>query len=198
MDWLTPLTGLVGVLVGAATSYLSTHQAQKQQLEDARLVREETGRIATVAANAHALTALLGHVRKMPPDSALNDYASAEYDQLLAAEQSWAQELLEYLEPARVAALEVRDEQLRTLLTDGLGWIHDWEWVELGPYRRSREWLMQGTIHHLLECVFAWRRCDVALPEPNGRYLRYKEAWEYAEEVRRISFEEAAEGRRNR
>ncbi|MET9716280.1 hypothetical protein ABZZ46_12810 [Streptomyces rochei] len=67
MDWLTPLTGFVSVVVGAATSYASTHLAQKQQLADSRLARDEAERAAVVAANAQALTALLGHIRKMLP-----------------------------------------------------------------------------------------------------------------------------------
>ncbi|MGW5582457.1 hypothetical protein [Streptomyces sp. NPDC003857] len=198
MDWLTPLTGFVGVVVGAVTSYASTHQAQKQQLADARMAREEAERVAVAAANAEALTALLGHLRKMPPDSTFEDIRSAEHEQLAAREQAWSKELFEYLELARVAALGVRSERLRTLLLEGLAWIHDWEWVELGLYRRSREWLMQGTIQHLMDCLFAWRRGDAAMPKPNGRYSRYKEAWEYAEEKRRIDAEEAEAERRSR
>lgn len=190
MDWLTPLTGLVGVVVGAATSYVSTHQAQKQQLADARLARDEADRAAVVAANAQALTALLSHIRKMPPDSSLPEVATAEYEQLAAQEEVWWKELLEYMEPARVAALEVRDEELRTLIVDGLTWIHECQYFNLGPYRRSREWLLMGTVHHLIACVFAWRRGDADMPEPNGRYKRLKEAWEYEEEVRRIEAEE--------
>ncbi|EFE67104.1 predicted protein [Streptomyces viridosporus ATCC 14672] len=196
MDWLTPLTGIVGVVVGALTSYASTHQVQKRQLADARLAREEAERAAVVAANAGALTALLGYVRKMPPDSTLVDVPSAAHGQLAEREQAWAKELDEYLEPARVAALEVRDEQLRTLLLDGLTWIHAWDWIDLDPYRRSREWLMQGTIQHLISCVFAWRRGDARMPEPNGAYARYKEAWEYEEERQRIEAEENEAERR--
>jgi hypothetical protein len=190
MDWLTPLTGFVGVVVGAATSYASTHQAQKQQLADARLARDEAERAAVVAANAQALTALLGHIRKMPPDSSLPEVQPADYEQLLMSEEAWWSELLEYIEPARVAALEVRDEELRTLIVEGLTWIHDCQYLNLGLYRRSRDWLLMGTVHHLIACVFSWRRGDAAMPEPNGRYKRLKEAWEYDEEVRRIEAEE--------
>ncbi|MEV7243373.1 hypothetical protein AB0N92_19300 [Streptomyces sp. NPDC093248] len=190
MDWITPLTGLVGVLVGAATSYASTHQALKRQLADARLVRSEADRAAVVAANAQALTALLGHIRKMPSDCSSSDVPTTEYEHLLAREEAWWSESLEYIEPARVAALQVRDENLRVLLVDGLTWIQDCQFLNLGPYRRSRDWLMMGTIHHLIACVFAWRRGDASMPEPNGRYKRLKEAWEYDEEVRRIEAEE--------
>ncbi|MFF5918610.1 hypothetical protein ACFY8C_09705 [Streptomyces flavochromogenes] len=190
MDWITPLTGFVGVVVGAATSYASTRQTQKQQLADARLARDEAERAAVVAANAQALTALLGHIRKMPPASSLPEVAAAEYEQLVAREEAWWKELLEYMEPARVAALEVRDEELRSLIIDGLMWIHECQYFNLGPYGRSREWLLMGTVHHLIACLFAWRRSDPAMPEPNGRYKRLKEAWEYEEEVRRIEAEE--------
>ncbi|WP_327409900.1 hypothetical protein OG458_28530 [Streptomyces sp. NBC_01281] len=190
MDWLTPLTGFVGVVVGAATSYVSTHQTQKQQLADARLARDEAERAAVVAANAQALTALLSHIRNMPPDSSLPEVQRAEYEQLFAREEAWWNEMLEYIEPARVAALEVRNEELRTLIVDGLTWIHDCHYFDLGLYQRSREWMLMGTVHHLIACVFSWRRGDTAMPEPNGRYKRLKEVWEYEEEVRRI---EAAE-----
>ncbi|MFB7333594.1 hypothetical protein ACFC00_18335 [Streptomyces adustus] len=197
MDWITPLTGLVGVFVGAVTSYASTHQVQKRQLADARFAREEAERAAVVAANAQALTALVGHIRKMPPDSTLADVPSAEYDELSDREQVWSKELFEYLEPARVAALEVRDEYLRTLLIDDLARIQDWDWVDLGPHRRVREWLLADTVQHLIACIFAWRRGDAEMPEPTGRYKRYKEAWEYEEERRRIEAEEMQTARRS-
>ncbi|MFB9509949.1 hypothetical protein ACFFS2_32625 [Streptomyces aurantiacus] len=190
MDWLTPLTGLVGVVAGAATSYASTHQAQKQQLADARLAREEAERAAVAAANAQALTALLGHIRKAPPDSSLLDVPSGDSEELAAREEDWWKDLLEYIEPAQVAALEVRDVEVRTLIVEGLTLIHDSRYYNLGVYRRSREWLLMGTVHHLIACVFAWRRDDSTMPEPNGRYKRLKEAWEYEEEVRRIEAEE--------
>ncbi|MFG2604644.1 hypothetical protein ACGFT2_13980 [Streptomyces sp. NPDC048514] len=132
----------------------------------------------------------------MPPDSTLADVPSDTYEQLAKREQAWGKELHEYLEPARLAALEVRDEELRTLLVDGLTRIHDWDWIDLGLYRRSREWLITGTIHHLISCLFAWKRGDAQMPEPNGHCSRYKEAWEYEEERRRIEAEEVEAERR--
>ncbi|MEU9403163.1 hypothetical protein [Streptomyces sp. NPDC048242] len=196
MDWLTPLTGLVGVVVGAVMSYASTHQVQKRQLADARLAREEADRAAVVAANVQALTALLGHIHKMPLDDTVAEVTSSEHDQHSNREQAWSKELLEYLEPARVAALDVRDEHLRALLIDDLARVHEWEWVDFGLYRQIREGLLADTVHHLIACVFAWRRDDAEMPKPNNRYERYKAVWEYEEERRRIELEEIEAARR--
>lgn len=48
------------------------------------------------------------------------------------------------------------------LIVEGLAWMHDC--------------LYLGTVHHLVACVFSWRSGNAAIPEPNDRSKRLKEA----------------------
>ncbi|MFJ4700625.1 hypothetical protein ACIP5N_21395 [Streptomyces sp. NPDC088768] len=189
MDWLSPVSGLVGALVGAAASYLGTHKAQAKALEDAKQARLEAKQDVAVAVLADTFGQLQRHVRHLPQarEPFLN---RAQSEQLAAVRQAWDQELEDLIAPARIAVETIRDEELRALLHEAMELLGEWQsGLEYAYYGRSRSWVLSGVISHAVACVGAWQR-EERLPEPGFAFRearssleQKREEWQHAHEA---------------
>ncbi|OEJ21624.1 hypothetical protein AS594_39550 [Streptomyces agglomeratus] len=82
------------------------------------------------------------------------------------------------LRAMKVGALEVRHEALRLKLLSALKYVHDLHVLEYASYGRSRRWVLSGVVEDMTQAVFAWRRGERALPEPNGAYQAAKNSFD--------------------
>ncbi|WP_331726547.1 hypothetical protein [Streptomyces sp. NBC_00280] len=178
MDWLSPVSGLVGALVGAGAGYAGSRQVLNRQLEDTKQAREQAERIAVVAALSTVLTALLEHAARIPDDPARRGegFDQETYQRMRAKEKEWDEGWQPLVRTAHVAALEVRDADVRNRLTTGLRYLKDWNALEYAFHGKIRAWVLAGVLDHLVETVFAWRR-EEELPAPIDRFTSVAEAW---------------------
>ncbi|NEA21953.1 hypothetical protein [Actinomadura bangladeshensis] len=199
-DWISPLSGLIGALVGASASFFGSQQVLKRQLQADREAREETERTAVVASLSEALTALLDHAALIPePHQDKNPakvprHARPRY----ANEQTWNEQWQPLVRSARVAALEVRNTPLRERLTAGLKYLADWRMLEYALHGKIRSWVLTKVVDHLVACVYAWRRGEPSLPAESPEFNDVAKAWrlkqdEY-EELDRTEEEDTTEG----
>jgi hypothetical protein len=189
MDWLSPVSGLVGALVGAAASYFGTHKAQARALEDARQARLEAKQDAAVATLADTFGKLQRHVRDIPQrrGRGLN---REQLEQLADVEQVWDQELEDTISPARIAVEAIRNAELRARLHETMELLDSWQsGLEYAFHGRSRSWVLGGVISHAVACVGAWQR-EEPLPEPNFAFQEARsslemkrEEWQHADEA---------------
>ncbi|MFF1318052.1 hypothetical protein ACFVZZ_01225 [Streptomyces chartreusis] len=188
MDWLSPLSGLVGALVGAAASYLGTHQAQARALIDARQARVEAKQDAAVLLLSDGFAQLRRHIRTVP-EYTRRAMDEQDLQQLVAAEAAWDHQLHDLLGPVRIAAETMRDEKLRGRLEEVVSMLEQWEYeLEYAYFQNQRTWILGGIVDHAVACVGAWQRED-AMPEPNTAYRRAKQSVEVREEEWRLTRE---------
>ncbi len=197
MDWLSPVSGLVGALVGAAATYGGTRQAQHKALADARRARLEAKQDTAVATLADTFGKLQRHVRDVPGvrERGLDAEESAAFT---AARQTWDQKLGDLTAPARIAVGVIRDEALRARLYQTLDLLDAWQSGLEYAYRggaRSRAWVLRGVISHAVECVGAWQR-EEPMPEPNHAYSDAVESLELKREEAEATAQAEAEYRR--
>ncbi|MFE9764774.1 hypothetical protein ACFYPC_09625 [Streptomyces sp. NPDC005808] len=197
MDWLSPVSGLVGALVGAGLSYFGTHRAQVKALEDARQARLEAKQDTAVATLADTFGKLQRHVRDVPGarERGLDAEESAAFT---AARETWDQELEDLTAPARVAVGVIRDEALRARLYQTLDLLDGWQSGLEYAYRggaRSRAWVLRGVLAHAVACVGAWQR-EEPMPEPNDAYSDAVESLELKREEHEATAQAEAEYRR--
>ncbi|MFD3731465.1 hypothetical protein [Streptomyces sp. NPDC058632] len=195
MDWLSPLSGLVGAIAGAAATYLGTHQAQARALKDARQARVEAKQDAAIVVLSDGFAQLHRHIRSVPEISQPNlDMEGLR--ELAAAEAAWDRQLHDLLGPVRIAVEAIRDKELRVRLQEVVSQLAQWEYeLKYAYYRSRRAWVLGGLVDHAVECVGAWQR-EEALPEPNWAYQRAKESVETREEEWRLTLEAQEEERR--
>lgn len=197
MDWISPVSGLVGALVGAAATYVGTHQAQAKALADARLARLEAKQDTAVATLADTFGKLQRHVRDVP-DARKRGLDAEESAAFTAARQTWDQELEDLTAPARVAVGVLRDEALRARLYQALDLLDAWQSGLEYAYRggaRSRAWVLRGVLSHAVECVGAWQR-EEPLPEPTYAYNEAVASLELKREEHEATAQAEAEYRR--
>ncbi|WP_126900575.1 hypothetical protein [Streptomyces sp. WAC 01325] len=190
MDWISPVSGLVGALVGAGLSYLGTHRAQAKALADARLARLQAKQDQAVTALAETFGNLQKHVREVPGDwePGMDVEATAA---LTAARAAWDGQLQDFIAPARLAIGVIRDKKLRHRLNETMNLLEEWDrGLVYAFYRRSRVGVLHGVITHAVDCVGAWQRED-AMPEPNHAFRKARESmqakrdeWEAIDEAR--------------
>lgn len=189
MDWISPLSGLVGAIAGAAASYLGTHQAQARALKDARQARVEAKQDAAVALLANGFAELHRLIRSVPEASHPNLSMQGLQD-LAEAEAAWDRQLHDLLGPVRIAIETMRDQELRSRLQEVVRLLQQWEdALEYAYHRSRRAWVLGGIVDHAVACVGAWQRED-AMPEPNWAFRKAKESaelreeeWQYAREA---------------
>lgn len=195
MDWLPPLSGLVGAIVGAAASYLGTHQAQARAIKDARQTRVEAKQDAAVLLLSNGFAELHRHIRSVPEASQL-DRGMEALQELARTEAAWDRQLHDLLGPVRIAVETMRDKELRDRLQEAVSLLEQWEYELEYAYRLSRRtWVLGGIVDHAVACVGAWQRED-AVPEPNSAYRRAKESVEAHEAEWQLTLEAQEEERR--
>ncbi|MFD9394783.1 hypothetical protein ACFWBB_29815 [Streptomyces sp. NPDC060000] len=74
MDWVSPLSGIVGVVVGGAITLRGSKAALDRQLADAKAARTDAERIAVSNGLSNALTKLVGKADDR--QAAVNDAAA--------------------------------------------------------------------------------------------------------------------------
>jgi hypothetical protein len=180
MDWIAPLTGLVGAGVGAAASVYTTVRVLKHQLADARQARREAEQIAVVGSLSQALAALHKHARGIPVDLRhrrdLPDRPQA-MQRFFEEEREWDKPWMELLRTARTAALGIRDAEPRQRVLNGLTYLGNVNALEYATYGKDRSWVLRRTIDDMEECVYAWRRGDAELPAPSEVYKDVEDSW---------------------
>jgi hypothetical protein len=196
MDWISPVSGLIGALVGATATYVGTHQAQAKALAHARQARLEAKQDTAVATLADTFGKLQRHVRDVPgaQERGLDTEESAAFT---AARQTWDQKLEDLTAPARIAVGVLRDEALRARLYQTLDLLDSWQSGLEYAYRggaRSRAWVLRGVLSHAVECVGAWQR-EEPLPEPNHAYSEAVESLEWKREEHEATAKAEAEYR---
>ncbi|MDX2820869.1 hypothetical protein Sipo8835_10765 [Streptomyces ipomoeae] len=175
MDWLSPVSGLVGALVGAGLSYLATHSAQAKALADARQARLEAKQDQAVTTLATAFGDLHKHVRSVPDDREPG-MSAEDAAMLTAARQAWDEKLQDHIAPARLAIGVIRDRQVRHRLNEAMTLLEVWDsGLVYAFHGRSRVWVLRGVISHAVDCVGAWQR-EEALPEPNRAFAQARES----------------------
>ncbi|MFF2250350.1 hypothetical protein [Streptomyces sp. NPDC058142] len=195
MDWISPLSGLVGAIAGAAASYLGTHQAQARAIKDARQTRVEAKQDAAVLLLSNGFAELHRHIRSMPEASQPDLYMEA-LQELAAAEAVWDRQLHDLLGPVRIAVETMRNKELRDRLQEGVSLLEQWEHeLEYAYHQSRRAWVLGGIVDHAAACVGAWQRED-AMPEPNSAYRRAKESVEAHEEEWQLTLEAREEEQR--
>jgi len=180
MDWLSPLAGLVGVMIGGGIGLRGSKTLLDRQLADAQQAREEAERIAVVAAVSKVLTMLLEKAEQVPDDrfaSGISRGDREEVQQQLAAEKAWEQQWRQVLQATRLAALEVRHEALRDLLRDGTNHMQSLYIMDYALHGQDRRWVLRNAVISLIECVYAWRRGD-DLPPANSCLNGIRESYE--------------------
>ncbi|MEU7426691.1 hypothetical protein [Streptomyces sp. NPDC040750] len=146
MDWLSPLSGLVGAIAGAAASYLGTHQAQARAIKDARQTRVEAKQDAAVLLLSHGFAELHRHVRSVP-EASQPDLDVEALQELAAAEAAWDRQLHDLLGPVRIAVETMRNKELRDRLQEAVSLLEQWEYELEYAYRRSRRvWVLGGIV----------------------------------------------------
>lgn len=175
MDWISPVSGLVGALVGAGLSYLGTHRAQAKALADVRLARLQAKQDQAVTTLAETFGDLQKHVREVPGDWEPGMDAGAAAA-LTAARQAWDEKLQDFIAPARLAIGVIRDKKLRRRLNETMNLLEEWDsGLVYACHGRSRAGVLRGVIAHAVECVGAWQR-EEALPEPNRAFREARES----------------------
>lgn len=189
MDWLSPLSGLVGAVAGAAASYLGTHQAQARALKDARQARVDAKQDAAVVLLCNGFAELHRHIRSMP-DSSPPGMSVSELQELAATEAAWDRQLHDLLSPVRIAIETMRSKELRARLHEVVKLLERWEdEIAYAYFQSRREWVLGGIVDHAVACIGAWQREEV-IPEINWAFRRAKESveskneeWQYAREA---------------
>ncbi|GGK30159.1 hypothetical protein GCM10011583_72600 [Streptomyces camponoticapitis] len=182
MDWISPLTGHLGVFIGAAISLIGSKRVADQQPTDAQAARDATERIAVASALSTTLAALFAKARQVPHDafpyrSPRGDSEEQQYARQRAAEKVWEEEWWPLLRDTRMAALEVRDHGLRELLADAVRYREDLDVMEVALHGRHRALVVSRTVDHVIECVFAWRRGE-NLPAQTEDFEAMKGSWQ--------------------
>ncbi|MGW3823384.1 hypothetical protein ACWEAF_13945 [Streptomyces sp. NPDC005071] len=128
MDWISPASGLVGALIGGGASLYGSRlslmaqlQTKSLDMEAARAEQEDAERGRIVELLGPRLAALMQFLRE---------------GGLQAEESSFRTAWLSLVAQAELAALEIRDQQLRELITTALSVLPDW--------RRSLRYVNRG------------------------------------------------------
>lgn len=175
MDWLSPVSGLVGALVGAGLSYLATHRAQTKALADARQARLEAKQDQAVTTLAKAFADLHRHVQSVPEDREPG-MSAEDAAALTSARQAWDEKLQDHIAPARLAIGVIRDRKVRNRLNEAMTLLEMWDsGLVYAFHGRSRVWVLRGVISHAVDCVGAWQR-EETLPEPNRAFGQARES----------------------
>ncbi|MEU2289168.1 hypothetical protein ABZ614_46115 [Streptomyces sp. NPDC013178] len=175
MDWISPVSGLVGALVGAGLSYLGTHRAQAKALADARLARLQAKQDQAVTTLAEAFGDLQKHVREVPGEWEPGMDAGGTAA-VTASRQAWDEKLQDSIAPARLAIGVIREKKLRHRLNETMNLLEEWDGGLVYAFHgRSRAGVLRGVIAHAVECVGAWQR-EEALPEPNHAFREARES----------------------
>ncbi|MGW7090038.1 hypothetical protein ACWGH2_42015 [Streptomyces sp. NPDC054871] len=169
MDWISPLSGLAGALIGGGASLLASRQQLRAQaqfkeldLNVARLDQEDAARQRITEVLAPRLARLSDAYREgiaQGPDGQESVF--------------WASAVLD----AELAALEIPDQELRDLMSDSLHALRYWRsnFRNVQPHRQP----VPAVLGHMVQCLFAWRRGE-PLPEPSAAFEAAQEAWHLA------------------
>lgn len=175
MDWISPVSGLVGALFGAAATYGGTRQAQNKALADARQARLQAKQDQAVTTLAKAFGDLHKHVRNVPGDREPG-MSAEEGAALTVARQTWDEKLQDHIAPVRLAIGVIRDRKVRHRLNEAMNLLEVWDsGLVYAFHGRSRVWVLRGVISHAVDCVGAWQR-EEALPEPNRAFGEARES----------------------
>ncbi|QQM38627.1 hypothetical protein [Streptomyces liliifuscus] len=167
MDWVSPLSGLVGALIGGGASLYGGRAQVRAQLDlkNAEMVAAsaeqedaERGRIA--AALGPRLLELTRVYRAV----------GAEFSDG-RENPDWPMLVMD----AELAALEIPDRELRELMADALKAVEHWSSSFRNVNGRPSR-LIPVVLDHLMQCLFAWRRGD-ELPEPSQAFENAQESW---------------------
>ncbi|MDX3777501.1 hypothetical protein [Streptomyces europaeiscabiei] len=177
MEWISPVSGLVGALVGAAATYGGTRQAQNKALEDARQARREAKQDQAVATLATGFGDLHQHIRSVPDDWEPG-MSTEEAAALTAVRQTWDERLQDHIAPVRLAIGVIRERKVSRRLNEAMNLLEVWDsGLAYAFHGRSRVWVLRGVVSHAVDCVGAWQR-EEALPEPNRAFREARESLE--------------------
>ncbi|MEU5000049.1 hypothetical protein [Streptomyces sp. NPDC021622] len=172
MDWLSPVSGLVGAMFGAAATFGATHHAQNKALADARQARLQAKQDQAVTTLAKAFSDLHKHVRSVPDEKSTDT----------SVRQKWDEELQDHIAPARLAISVIREEEVRHRLNEAMTLLEAWKGGLMYAFHgRSRAWVLRGVVSHAVDCVGAWQR-EEPLPEPNRMFAEARESLELKQE----------------
>ncbi|MCX5326328.1 hypothetical protein [Streptomyces sp. NBC_00120] len=177
MDWISPVSGLVGALVGGGVSLYGTRMTLITQLDAQyrqthmsleQAAAAERGRITDLL--APRLVALIEHVREWRERPAI-DPEHPNYPPYSGFEDEWLRRLMD----AQLAALEIPRDDVRDLFTEAFESFRWWRSSTAAV--RSPFDAMEDVIEYLVMCLFAFRR-DVPVPEPTGGMEGARSGWE--------------------
>lgn len=169
MDWISPLSGLVGALIGGGASLYGSRLSLTAQL-NLKVLEMEAARRDQEDAERGRIAGLLGP-RLTGLTMFLRTHGLQHEDG--SHQSEWPLVVTE----AELAALEVPDRELRELFVDAFDALRHWD-RSLRYVNQGREpvQVIHGIVDHLVQCLFAWRRGD-ALPEPSPAFTHARQSW---------------------
>ncbi|MFF2305972.1 hypothetical protein ACFVVP_26120 [Streptomyces sp. NPDC058128] len=54
--------------------------------------------------------------------------------------------------------------------------------LEYATHNHGRRWVLRGLVEDMTQCLFAWRRDEKGLPEPQRAFMEAKDSFELKEE----------------
>ncbi|MFG2775942.1 hypothetical protein [Streptomyces sp. NPDC048350] len=200
MDSISPVSGLVGAVVGASASSITTVRVLKAQLSDARMARADAERASIVASLAKGLEALEEHARLVPEKTQrprgedAREFRMRQHE----AEKQWEGIWHVKLHAVKIGALEIRHEVLRGRLLDNIKYGDSLHMLEYATHEHGRRWVLRGLVEDMTQCLFAWRREEPDLPEPQRAVREAKESFEQKTEEWEINAEAEEADRQQR
>ncbi|MCX5612975.1 hypothetical protein OHB39_36300 [Streptomyces sp. NBC_00047] len=172
----------------------------KEQLSDARTARADVERAGVVASLAADLQALEEHARLVPEDTNpprgedVGEFRMRQRE----AEKQWKDPWRGKLRQVKIGALHIKDEKLRRRLIDGLRYGASLHMLEYATHHRSRRWVLCGLVDDMTQSLFAWRRGEAELPDPNRAFEVAKESFDLKAEEGQMIAEAEEEDRQQR
>ncbi|MFD8774520.1 hypothetical protein [Streptomyces sp. NPDC059916] len=176
MDWISPVSGLVGALIGGGVSLYGTRMTLITQLEGQyrqthmsleQAAAAERGRITDLL--APRLVALIEYVREWQDRPAI-DPERPNAPRYSGFEAEWLRRLMD----AQLAALEIPRDDVRDLFAEAFESFRWWRGSTAAL--RSPLDTLEDVIEYLVMCLFAFRR-DVPMPEPTAGMEGARESW---------------------
>ncbi|WP_433860209.1 hypothetical protein [Streptomyces kronopolitis] len=180
MDWISPVSGLVGALIGGGVSMYGTRMTLSTQLDAQyrqthldleKAAAAERGRITDLL--APRLVALIDHLREWQERPA-TDPERPHAPEYAGFNAEWRRRLMD----AQLAALEIPRDDVRDLFTEAFESFRWWRssTAAIDPLHGPLE-SMEDVIEYLVMCLFAFRR-DVPVPEPTDGMKIARRSWE--------------------
>ncbi|MEV8534689.1 hypothetical protein [Streptomyces sp. NPDC051211] len=200
MDWISPVSGLVGALLGASASTVTAVLVLKAQLSDARTARADAERANVVASLAKELEALEDHARRVPEDTnpPRGDDVREFRMRQREAEKQWEGIWRSKAHPVRVGALQIKQEELRHRLLDSLKYGESLHMLEYATHQHGRRWVLRGLVEDMTQSLFAWRRGEADLPKPNRAFKEAEESFDLKTEEWQMTAEAEEADRQQR